>query len=356
MAKKDRSKKDRSFNPILDDNKAELFKSKLESFHSPKHPKSICIINYKGGVGKTTITCLLGYYISQNAEGMRLKRDGIVKDKKVLLLDIDPQCSLSLSVGFDPEEVNRTELTMYNLVKPSKWSKIFKTNFNQYVRKVPDSLAPKNLYIIPGSFETDDLDMEIAKSIAREGDKRKHELFLYCKQMLVALQNKYDYIIIDCPPNKMFLTQAMLRACSYFLPVTIPDGISIYGMPRLLRWVKQIDETDRPIMLGYVLNAINRTGGLPQGKVYSQSSAEIDLRTSIKKDLMSIERKILGSDPIVGEIPRLDRIAKFLSERGSKFSRYEFTQSTSNQPTVEECVTGLVNKIVERMKKYNAET
>ena len=128
-------------------------KMKLSSFVSPKHPKSICIVNYKGGVGKTTVTCLLGYYISQHRDLVKRGKESLKKKKKVLLLDIDPQCSLSLAVGFDPEDVNKTDFTMYNLVKPTKWVKISKTNFGSYVQKVPDSLAPSGLYIIPGSFD-----------------------------------------------------------------------------------------------------------------------------------------------------------------------------------------------------------
>lgn len=329
-------------------------KVKLSSFTTPKHPKSICIVNYKGGVGKTTITCLLGYFISQHREMVKQGKESLKKKKKVLLLDIDPQCSLSLAVGFDPEEVNKVDFTMYNLVKPTKWPKISKTDFGSYVKKVPDSLAPSGLYIIPGSFDIEDLDMEIAKSIATHGERKMSELFLYCKQMLNFFEDDYEFIIIDCPPNKMFLTQAMLRACRYYLPVTIPDAISCYGMPRLLRWVKQIEPNERPVMLGYVLNAINRTGGHPAGKVVSQQSAENILERDIQKDLMPIEKKILGNTPIIGQLPRLDQIAKFLSEKGSKFSRYEFQKKSSGQPTVEECVTNLVNTIFERMKAYNA--
>jgi cellulose biosynthesis protein BcsQ len=329
-------------------------KLKLTSFTSTKHPKSICIVNYKGGVGKTTVSCLLGYYISQHRDMLKRGKDSLKKKKKLLLLDIDPQCSLSLAVGFDPEDVNKTELTMYNLVKPTKWAKISKTNFNSYVQKVPDSLAPSGLYIIPGSFDIDDLDMEIAMSIARDGERRKVELFLYCKQMLNHFHKDYEFIIIDCPPNKMFLTQAMLRACQYYLPVTIPDAISCYGMPRLMRWVKQIKPEERPLMIGYVLNAINRTGGHPAGKVVSQQSAEHILRRDIQRDLMPNEKKVLGKNPMVGQLPRLDKIAKFLSEKGSKFSRYEFSERTSGQPTVDECLTGLVRTILERIKTYNA--
>jgi len=271
-----------------------------------------------------------------------------------LLIDIDPQCSLSLAVGFDPDEVNKTDYTMYNLVRPSRWTKFSSLKIEQYIKKVPDSLAPSGLFIIPGSFEIDDLDMDITKSIVEHGERKQSELFLFCKQLINSF-DKYDYVIIDCPPNKMFLTQAMLRACKYYLPVTIPDAISIYGMPRLLRWVKKIEPAERPLMLGYVLNAINRTGGHSGGKVYSQQSAEANLQKQIYSDLMPVEKKILGTDPLVGQIPRLDRVAKFLSERGSKFSSFEFDQKCSGQPTVTECLSELVINIHERMRAYNAE-
>ena len=315
-------------------------KLKLDAFHAPKHPGSICVANYKGGVGKTTLVCLLGYYLAEQT------------NKKILLFDIDPQCSLSLAVGFDPEEVSRTELTIYNLVRPTKWSKAAKTNYENYVAEVPDTLSPENLYIVRGSFEVENLDMEIAKSLV-EDQRRVDELFLYCKQMLNAFDN-YDYVIVDCPPNKMFLTQAMLRACSFYLPVTIPDAISVYGMPRLLRWVRQIPDGDRPKLLGYILNAINRAGGLPGGKVYSQQSAEVMLQQSIMNDLDRIENEVI-SDPRIGVIPRLDAIARFLSEQ-TKFTRYEFGRSTSGQPTISECLRDITAEILDRMEAYRAKT
>jgi len=313
---------------------------KAKAMIADKHPGSICVANYKGGVGKTTLVCLLGYYLAERT------------NRKVLLFDIDPQCSLSLAVGFDPEEVSKTELTIYNLVKPTKWAKIAKTKFENYVFPVPDTLSPDNLFIIRGSFDVDELDMKIATSIVNEENRRIDELFLYCKQMLNGF-GEFDYILVDCPPNKMFLTQAMLRACSFYLPVTIPDAISVYGMPRLLRWVKKIPASDRPRLLGYVLNAINRTGGVPGGKVYSQQSAESRLKNSIMKDLEQVEKEVLGSDPLIGVIPRLDAIARFLSEK-TKFSRFEFKKKTSNQPTIEECLITITDNILERMRIYHA--
>jgi len=86
-------------NPVISPEK----RIELDAFLAKKHPGTICVANYKGGVGKTTVVCLLGYYLAE------------LTGKKVLLFDIDPQCSLSLAVGFDPEEVSKTELTIYNL-------------------------------------------------------------------------------------------------------------------------------------------------------------------------------------------------------------------------------------------------
>jgi cellulose biosynthesis protein BcsQ len=197
--------------------------------------------------------------------------------------------------------------------------------------------------------------MKIAMSLAAKTQRHVDELFLYSKQMLYAY-NDYDYLIVDCPPNKMFLTQAMLRACNYYIAVTIPDVISIYGMPRLLRWVKAIPTTDRPKLLGYVLNAINRTGGLSGGKVYSQQSSEARLRRNIMSDLEKYEQDVLGKDPLIGVIPRLDVIARFLGEDGAKYSRYDFSRKTSGQQTVDECLTTLTDTVLKRIGEYRAKT
>ena len=324
-------------NPVI----PQGLKKSVEASLAPKHPGSICVANYKGGVGKTTVSCLLGYYLATKTH------------KKVLLVDIDPQCSLSLAVGFDPETVSKNELTVYNLVMPTNWTNAPKTNSNNYAVKVPDSLSPSNLSIIKGSFNVDTLDLEIANRVAKKGDKSINEFYSYCKQMLNAFDD-YSYIIVDCPPNKMYLTQGMLRACSFYLSVTIPDAISVYGMPRLQRWVREIDPpAEKPKLLGCILNALNRAGGAPQGMVVSQQSAQEDLKQRMLSYLDDIERAVIGAQPIIGVIPRLDVIARFLGQRGAKFTRDEFSRRTSGQQTVDECLRNITNRLLQRLGDYS---
>lgn len=241
-------------NPVIAPRLREL----VSGMSTEKHPRTICIINYKGGVGKTTVTTLLGYFLAD-------KRPA----KKVLLVDIDAQCSLSLALGFEPEEVSGGERTIYNLVRPSRWAKLNKTDLVDYVRPTPGHGAPKNLYCIPGSFETEELDADVVREIVGSKSRGLDDLVAHCRSIFARLRD-YDYVLIDCPPNKMFLTQAMLRASTFYLMVTIPDRISAYGMPRLLNWVRKIPDNQRPVALGYILNLLNRTGGGYAGMVFSQ--------------------------------------------------------------------------------------
>ena len=310
--------------------------TKLRTSTAEKHPGSICIANYKGGVGKTTVTTLLGYYLAKTG-------------KKVLLIDIDPQCSLSLAVGFDPSVVSVTDFTIYNMVKPTRWGKIHKVKFSDYVDDVPDRFAPNTLKIIKGSFDVDDLDIKVIQAI-KDSDRTKHELFLYCLNLINAF-DEFDYVLVDCPPNKMFLTQAMLRACSYYLPVTIPDRISVYGMPRLMRWVKEIPKELKPRMLGYVLNTVNRSGGNEFGTV-NQQQAMTSLASTIRSDLDTKERTVIGSHPVLAYLPRLDVISKFLSQGDDKKARFDFSNSTSDQRTVNEIMMNFIKLVEKRIRDY----
>ena len=107
----------------------------------------------------------------------------------------------------------------------------------------------------------------------------------------------------------------------------------------------------RPLIYGF---AINRSGGAPGGKVYSQQSAEGNLERSIKRDLDELERDVIGEDPLVGVIPRLDAIARFLSERQAKITHFEFSKRTSMQPTIDECLTGVAKTVLRRIGDYGA--
>jgi chromosome partitioning protein len=301
-----------------------------------KHPRSISVINYKGGVGKTTVTYLLGFYLALETA------------RKVLLIDIDAQCSLTLAAGIDPERATLSK-NIYDIVKPDSWGRIRELQLSEYISAIPRLAAP--LYIIPGGFLVENLDIEIVEAIYSQRQRSKDELFLYCRQLLNSLDD-YQYILIDCPPNKMYLTQAMLRASQHFVAVTIPDRVSIYGMPRLMRWIREIDDGERPKFLGYVLNAVNRTGGSPLGKVISQQAAERELRSNFSNLLTRYEMAIMGNDPNLGNIPRLDAIARFLGEE--KSVQLDFKRRTSGQPAVDSCLKLITKNVVGRIQSYNA--
>lgn len=310
---------------------------KVAQHEETKHPGAICIANYKGGVGKTTMTTLIGYYLAK-------------KNKKVLLIDIDPQCSLTLAVGYDLNKLERPDFTIHNLVLPTKWTAIRKINISEYVYKIPDVYAPPSLKIIRGAFDVDELDLKIARAIIKT-DRSLYELFTYCRQLLYSYESEFDYILVDCPPNKMYLTQAMLRACPYFITVTIPDRISVFGVPRLKKWINEIEDEVRPKMLGCILNGVNRAGGYEAGTT-NQQIAEATLKKSIAKVIKDDEEKVIGVSPVLAHIPKLDIISKFLSEDEGKASRFDFNKQPTGQASVNTLMMNLIAQIEKRIDSY----
>ena len=309
----------------------------LQDSRSIKHPRSIAVVNYKGGVGKTTVTYLIGLYLT------------LLTARKTLIVDIDAQCSLTFAVGFEPEDIALSKDNIYNTVKPEAWPSLKQLNLNGFAKPIPGLSAP--LYIVPGAFDVEDLDVEITEALFERRERSKSEFFLYCRQLIKAFDD-FHYVLIDTPPNKMYLTQAMLRAARYYLPVTIPDGISIYGMPRLLRWITRIEQEEQPHFIGYVLNSINRTGGGPGGSVVSQQIARSTLDTRLKEMVPRRDRSKIADELCLGGIPRLDQIARFMGS--DKEVRLNFARHTSNQPTVDQCLNTVAKTLLRHLECYDA--
>jgi hypothetical protein len=103
-------------------------------------------------------------------------------------------------------------------------------------------------------------------------------------------------------------------------------------------------------MLGYVLNAANRTGGSPGGKVNSQQLAENELQSNLIARLSRFERTMMRNQPCLGSVPRLDAVAKFLGNQ--KDLQLDFAKQTSGQPTIDACLNGITRNVLERLQAY----
>lgn len=182
--------------------------------------KIIAIVNQKGGVGKTTTTLNLGYALAE-------------RDKKVLMIDFDPQSSLTVCMGYDDTDaIPCTIATLMQCVMedddlPEDYQYIY-----HHVGK--NGIA---LDFIPCSMELSAIDVSLVNAVCRES---------ILKGILTNLISDYDYIIIDCSPSLGMLTiNALVAAQSIIIPVT-PEYLSAKGLEILLKNILRVKRKINP--------------------------------------------------------------------------------------------------------------
>lgn len=165
-------------------------------------PKTIAILNQKGGVGKTTSAINIGSYLAKLG-------------KSVLIVDFDPQGNASSGLGVDSQVLPATLADAMNS----------RTNFSQIIVKT----STKNMFIAPS-------DARLASSEVELAGQENRELAL---KNLLAGQN-YDYILIDCPPSLGLLTvNALCASDSVLIPVQA-EYYALEGLSQLMRVMQQI--------------------------------------------------------------------------------------------------------------------
>jgi chromosome partitioning protein len=170
----------------------------------------IAIANQFGGVGKTTTTINLAASLG-------------VLEKKILLIDADPQANASSGLGINVEEVKHGTYQVLEHTISAKEA-VLKT-------------ASPNLDIIPAHIDLVAIEIELI-------DKQEREYML--KKALADLKNEYDYILIDCAPSLGLITlNSLVAADSVIIPIQC-EYFALEGLGKLLNTIKSIQNIHNP--------------------------------------------------------------------------------------------------------------
>ncbi len=190
--------------------------------------RTIAVINQKGGVGKTTSVVNL-------AAGLAMS------GSKVIAVDLDPQAHLTIHLGVEPDSVEFGSYTVLTKSCP----------FEQAMVPVRE-----NLWLVGANIHLVGAESELVSVVGRE---------IILREAIAQIEDKFDYLIIDCPPSLGLLTLNSLAAVEeVFIPLQ-PHFLALQGLGKLLETVMLVNKriNTKLKVTGILLCMFDRTASLP---------------------------------------------------------------------------------------------
>ena len=195
--------------------------------------KVITVTNQKGGVGKTTTSINLAFYLAKSG-------------KDTLLIDFDPQGNASSGLGIDKRELDKSMCDVM----------LGEVELAEVITKVEKN---KHLFVAPTIPELANVEVQMAEM---------EDKFRILKHAIETVSDKYEYIIIDSPPSLSLLTVNGMIAADYLLLPVQTEFYALEGVAQLLESMNLVKKAMNPDLklLGVLATMYDRRTALSRGK------------------------------------------------------------------------------------------
>ncbi|THV12736.1 plasmid partitioning protein RepA [Rhizobium rhizophilum] len=185
----------------------------------------LAVVNFKGGSGKTTTSAHLAQYLA-------------LSGYRVLAIDLDPQASLTALYGIQPELDE----------KPSFYESIRYDDSRRSITEIIQPTNLPNLHVVPANLELQEYEYETPLAMQRKDSMEGKLFYTRIGNALAEVEDQYDVVVIDCPPQLGYLTLTALTAATSVLITVHPQMLDIMSMSQFL------------LMLGDILKSVESAG------------------------------------------------------------------------------------------------
>lgn len=272
----------------------------------------LAVANFKGGSAKTTTTVNLAHYLA-------------LKGLRVLAIDLDPQASLSTMFGYQPEFDVDANQTLYAAIR-------YDEDERQPLRSVIRETYFQGIDIVPGNLELMEYEHETPQAIVNGQSRGEGMFFRRLRWVLGEVEDDYDIILIDAPPQLGYLTLGALYAATAVLITVHPAMLDIASMNQFLA------------MTSDILGVIEEAGGELEHDFIRYVITRHDPHDSPQVNVAALLRSLFGSDVLAASVVETTAIASAGLE---KKSLYELARGSVGRDTL--------NRALESVDAVNAE-